>query len=434
MFCASCFGYFLDLPQFKIQNQLIHCILLREVVPGRERELWVKTLVVCCGFGIGEFVVITGLKCVEEDATVYDKPHINRLLKEYFPGDGKGAITRGQFLDHFKKKEWKSDKDAFKMALMVFVHHFIFSDANNHGINKDDFDIIESGQYHTYAWGKKSFEDILKTMRDRQCDYLTMYRLGGLPLALQIWFFECCSMVDKHLIVHVGTNVPRILNWKVTETPKYTDLTNGVNISSIDLLNYRNISPTREEMSTQNIATLFEVNADDVASGEVPAFHTDNSVSESPPYPQNMEQQSKRPYPQNTEQQPKPSYDPSAHIDQLNAEVEKLRSVVGKLTYTVMTLNGYVVSYFEKVFSFLNMKETKQTREEVPDTKIRQCVSDDNTSGLGEYNGYRYDVVPDFVEQMNQDNTLADQTNLGVKAIEGVTDGVDHGAAGRCQG
>nr|XP_033511145.1 uncharacterized protein LOC104092745 isoform X4 [Nicotiana tomentosiformis] len=199
-------------------------------------------------------------------------------------------------------------------------------------------------------------------------------------------------------------------------------------------LNYRNISPTREEMSTQNIATLFEVNADDVASGEVPAFHTDNSVSESPPYPQNMEQQSKRPYPQNTEQQPKPSYDPSAHIDQLNAEVEKLRSVVGKLTYTVMTLNGYVVSYFEKVFSFLNMKETKQTREEVPDTKIRQCVSDDNTSGLGEYNGYRYDVVPDFVEQMNQDNTLADQTNLGVKAIEGVTDGVDHGAAGRCQG
>ncbi|XP_070033768.1 uncharacterized protein [Nicotiana tomentosiformis] len=80
------------------------------------------------------------------------------------------------------------------------------------------------------------------------------------------------------------------------------------------------------------------------------------------------------------------------------------------------------------------MKETKQTREEVPDFKIRQCVSDDNTSGLEEYDGYQYDVVPDFVEQVNQDNTLADQTDLGVKANEGVTDGVDHEATGDVKG
>ncbi|XP_075076838.1 uncharacterized protein LOC142163450 [Nicotiana tabacum] len=155
MFRASCFGYFLDLPQFKIRNQLIHCILLREVVPGRERKLWVKINGCLLRFGIGEFAVITGLKCVEDDTTFYDKPDVNRLLKEYFIGDGKKAITRGQLLDRFKKKDWKLDEDAFKMALMVFVHHFIFSDANNHGINKDDFDIIESGQYQTYTWGKK---------------------------------------------------------------------------------------------------------------------------------------------------------------------------------------------------------------------------------------------------------------------------------------
>nr|XP_016502999.1 PREDICTED: uncharacterized protein LOC107821109 isoform X2 [Nicotiana tabacum] len=204
-------------------------------------------------------------------------------------------------------------------------------------------------------------------------------------------------MVDKYLAVRIGTNVPCILNWKITVTPTYAELTGGVIMSSIEKLNYRNISPTRKEMSTLNIATRFEVNADDVASGEVPAFHTDNSVSASPPCPQNLEQQSKRPYPQNTEQQPNPSYDHSAHIDLLNAEVEKLRSVVGKLTDIVMTLNSYIVSSFEKVFSFLNMKETKQTREEVPNSKIRQCVSDDNTSGFGEYDGYQYDIVPDFV-------------------------------------
>nr|XP_016512526.1 PREDICTED: uncharacterized protein LOC107829592 [Nicotiana tabacum] len=100
-------------------------------------------------------------------------------------------------------------------------------------------------------------------------------------------------MVDKHLAIRVGTNVPRILHWKVTETPKYANLTGGVIMSSIDKLTYTNISPTCEEMSTLNIATLFEVNADDIASGEVLAFHTDNSVFTSPYCPQNMEQQSK---------------------------------------------------------------------------------------------------------------------------------------------
>ncbi|XP_070014250.1 uncharacterized protein [Nicotiana sylvestris] len=333
-------------------------------------ELWVKINGCLLRFGIGEFAVITGLKCVEEDATFYDKPVVNRLLKEYFPRDGKKAITR---------------------------------DANNHGINKDDFDIIESGQYQT---------------------------LGGLPLALQIWFFECYSMVDKHLAVRTGTNVPCILNWKVTETLTYADLTGEVIMSSIDKLNYRNIFPTREEMSTLNIDTHFEVNAADVASGEVPAFHIDDSIAASPPCPQNMEQQSKRPHPQNTEQlskrpfpqnmdrQPNPSYDPLVRIDLLNAEVEKLRCAIGKLTDTVTTLNNYVVSSFEKVFSFLNIKETKETREDVTDSKIRQRVSDDNTSGLDKFDGYQYNVVPDFVDQVNQDNVLAD---------EGVNDGVDHG-------
>ncbi|XP_070015944.1 uncharacterized protein [Nicotiana sylvestris] len=304
----------------------------------------------------------SGLNCISKEQrrrhhTFCDKPDVNRLLKEYFPEDGKKAITRGQLLDRFQKKDWKSDEDAFKMALMVFVHHFIFSYANNHGINKDDFDIIESSQYQT---------------------------LGGLPLALQIWFFECCSMIDKYLAVRIGTNVPRILNWKVTETPTYADLTGGVIMCSIDKLNYRNISPTREEMSTLNIDTLFEVNVDDVASGEVhveSAFHTDDSVVVSPPFPQNM------------------------------------------FTNTVTTLSNDVVSSFEKMFSFLNMKETKQTREDVTDSKIPQRVSDDNTSGLGEFDGYQYDVVPNFVNQVNQDNVLADEgvTNLAACDVKGDT-------------
>ncbi|KAK4364594.1 hypothetical protein RND71_015952 [Anisodus tanguticus] len=71
------------------------------------------------------------------------------------------------------------------MAILVFVHHFLFSDANNHSILNKDFDIVESGQYQRYAWGTKVFEDIFRTMRGKLRAKLMMYRLRGLPLAFQ---------------------------------------------------------------------------------------------------------------------------------------------------------------------------------------------------------------------------------------------------------
>ncbi|KAJ8570975.1 hypothetical protein K7X08_037947 [Anisodus acutangulus] len=51
------------------QNQLIHCLLLREVVPGEERELWIKLNGCVLSFGIGEFVVITDLKMMSLSMT-----------------------------------------------------------------------------------------------------------------------------------------------------------------------------------------------------------------------------------------------------------------------------------------------------------------------------------------------------------------------------
>ena len=46
------------------------------------------------------------------------------------------------------------------------------------------------------------------------------YRIGGLPLALQIWIFECCSKVDEDIAIRVADSIPRILNWKtIAESP-----------------------------------------------------------------------------------------------------------------------------------------------------------------------------------------------------------------------
>ncbi|KAH0707675.1 hypothetical protein KY285_012227 [Solanum tuberosum] len=46
------------------------------------------------------------------------------------------------------------------------------------------------------------------------------YRLGGLPLALQIWIFDYCSKVDEDIAIRVADSIPRILNWKtIAESP-----------------------------------------------------------------------------------------------------------------------------------------------------------------------------------------------------------------------
>ncbi|MCE3216187.1 hypothetical protein HAX54_005334, partial [Datura stramonium] len=51
----------------------------------------------------------------EDDNSVYDEPEVNRLLKEYFPEDGKKSVTREGLLSCIRQKSWRSDEDALKM-------------------------------------------------------------------------------------------------------------------------------------------------------------------------------------------------------------------------------------------------------------------------------------------------------------------------------
>ncbi|XP_055822242.1 uncharacterized protein LOC129890785 [Solanum dulcamara] len=49
-----------------------------------------------------------------------------------------------------------------------------------------------------------------------------MYRLGGMPYALNVWIYECVSQVPSEIAVRVGNKIPRILNWRVVAVkPKF---------------------------------------------------------------------------------------------------------------------------------------------------------------------------------------------------------------------
>ncbi|XP_055814254.1 uncharacterized protein LOC129883659 [Solanum dulcamara] len=82
--------------------------------------------------------------------------------------------------------------------------------------------MVEDGRYEQYPWGKIAFSKLIKGMRQEFSNAKQMYRLGGMPYALNVWIYECASQVPSEIAVRVGNKIPRILNWRVVAVkPKF---------------------------------------------------------------------------------------------------------------------------------------------------------------------------------------------------------------------
>lgn len=57
---------FLNLPEFKIQNQILHHLLFHEIYQANQNEMWFKFRESNVRLSVVEFALITGLKCVGE--------------------------------------------------------------------------------------------------------------------------------------------------------------------------------------------------------------------------------------------------------------------------------------------------------------------------------------------------------------------------------
>ena len=87
-----------------------------------------------------------------------------------------------------------------------------------------DFDLIESGAFQKYSWGRESFFVTISSLknklssrknnvfekRNKKFDY---YRLNGIPYIFQIWFYETCPFVVNSFAERNGDMVPRMLRW-----------------------------------------------------------------------------------------------------------------------------------------------------------------------------------------------------------------------------
>ena len=75
------------------------------------------------------------------------------------------------------------------------------------------FDLVESGRYHEYPWGKDVFYKLLKSVTKKMDENKEYYRIDGMPLVMEIWIYERCSAVDSNIVVKKSNRIPRIVNW-----------------------------------------------------------------------------------------------------------------------------------------------------------------------------------------------------------------------------
>ena len=219
MFRNTCFGYFLDLPKSSTQLQLIHCLINRELKHTPDDVFAIEINNKKLFFGLREFGIVTGLNCVGDGTSINVPNSRCSLMSSYFLE--KITVPKSHLRALFLAKKFIDDDSAVSLAVLYFINDFLFSyEDNEYQISNRDFYLVESGKFNSYPWGLDVYKKLSDSVRHELKSTHKYYRIGGLPLALQIWIFECCSKVDEDIAVRVADSIPRILNWKtIAESP-----------------------------------------------------------------------------------------------------------------------------------------------------------------------------------------------------------------------
>ncbi|KAK4737293.1 hypothetical protein R3W88_000990 [Solanum pinnatisectum] len=250
-FKNTIFGPYLNIPNYNYQGQITKCLLLLEMEQDNIDELHIHH---ASGnilhFTFKEFAIITGLKCTGNvsEFKYADSTH-NRLIQRYFP-DSKNIVNKGCLVQRFQMGQLENNQDALEMAILYFIHTFVFSQLGDANIPIHHFYMVEDGRYQQYPWGQIAFSKLIKSLRQEFTKEKKMYRLAGMPFSLNVWIYECASAVGDEFTVKVGSFIPRICIWRVVGVePKF-----GMFMCSIVSQNSCNdIHPTSEEMASLDL-------------------------------------------------------------------------------------------------------------------------------------------------------------------------------------
>ncbi|KAF3626706.1 hypothetical protein FXO37_30247 [Capsicum annuum] len=97
-----------------------------------------------------------------------------------------------------------------------------------------------------------------------------------MPLAIQVWLYECCSNVPRKVDSKVDNQIFRLLSWKTnTPRPHFEYLMASIFNEDGKVL-FKNIEPTRRKISK------FEIPQQDGAVAE-PTVDSDDDFQDPPP-------------------------------------------------------------------------------------------------------------------------------------------------------
>ncbi|XP_069148325.1 uncharacterized protein [Solanum lycopersicum] len=175
-----------------------------EVEASSNQALAIKVNGVILKFTIRMFALITGLNCVGvvEDFK-FNTEEPNRLIVQYFGGNE--IIRKSDLFDRFNGKVWvDNDDDAIKFAILYFVHMFVHSgEKRSLRIPRIHFDLVESGRYMHYPWGRKIFEWLLQSINK---------------------IYECMGKRQTNFARKISDRNPRVLNWKTNVVPSLMEI------------------------------------------------------------------------------------------------------------------------------------------------------------------------------------------------------------------
>ncbi|XP_060957879.1 uncharacterized protein LOC133029420 [Cannabis sativa] len=261
------------MPEFVFHSQVVHSLLLREVFQPNPKEFWAKVAGRCIRFSAEEFYLISGLDCFGDCNKLLFSQETNQLVETCFRGVK--TIDHKAIEDAFLGIRWGLDEYiGLKMVVLYFIQCFLLSNTPDKEVSRFDLDVVDSGRWDEYCWGRESFELTIDSfkgriqhgiiMKNRKAEkggqYDGWYRALGCPWVFTVWFYECCPAMVNSFCKRVSSSIPRILNWSntiVTKNPTLRDLKGKIFDLPLDKLKIKNMRPTDEERQQLQLDGLF---------------------------------------------------------------------------------------------------------------------------------------------------------------------------------
>ncbi|KAF4372224.1 hypothetical protein G4B88_009294 [Cannabis sativa] len=124
MFVATCFGHLLDIQSYKLQHQIFHTALNREVHQPNSKEMWFDFGHDRVRFGLGEFAVISGLLFKGDIDMMKYVGKGDVFVDKYFSDM---TVTHGAVKQRFLSSTFKDDDFAVRMAVLYLVTNYLLS-------------------------------------------------------------------------------------------------------------------------------------------------------------------------------------------------------------------------------------------------------------------------------------------------------------------